>query len=231
MDFNSLRSRSLTETFSEYVEKLIVSGELEAGERLPTERELAAKTGVSRPVVHESLVKLESKGLVRIVPRHGVFVKDFRSSASAELLVSRYLQPDGLPSGDLLGGFHDVRVVIECEIAYLAAVHATLEHLSQLEEILQSEQRIRSSRKGDIAEVDHRFRLALAEASGNIVYPLLMNALRPVFEETLRTAYADTEFTGQLFAFHRSILDSILAQDSDQARIYMAALLERCHSS
>ena len=74
-----LRVQSLKEACILRLESMILSGELKIGARLPSERDLAARLEISRPVLHEALVDLALKGLVRIVPRHGVFINDYRT--------------------------------------------------------------------------------------------------------------------------------------------------------
>ncbi len=230
MDFEKLKSKSLTETFIEYVERLIISGDLKVGEKLPPERELAKRTGVSRPVVHESLVKLESKGLVQIKPRHGVYVKDYRTSGSLELLVSLMNYEGNEVEPHILMSLLDLRKLFECEIASLAATHATLDDLSRLEEIIQQESEVLEGSPQEIALIDYRFHHTLALASGNVIYPFIMNSFRPLYKMILIRFYANSKHVKELFSFHRRIVDAILAQDSEQALSYMMELLERSRS-
>ncbi len=70
---------------------MIFTGAFLSGERLPPERELADFFGVSRPAVHDALLKLQAEGLVKMRPRHGCVVKDFSSLASISLLTELYL--------------------------------------------------------------------------------------------------------------------------------------------
>lgn len=76
------------------VEELLVTGILNgkypALSMLKPERELADEFGYSRPVVHKAIIRLESKGLVTIIPRQGVLVNDYRESGRLALLESIY---------------------------------------------------------------------------------------------------------------------------------------------
>lgn len=76
------------------VEELLVTGILNgkypALSRLKPERDLAGEFGYSRPVVHKAIIRLESKGLVTIIPRQGVRVNDYRESGRLALLESIY---------------------------------------------------------------------------------------------------------------------------------------------
>ena len=86
--FKPLKPASLKEEFVLYMEELILGGSMKPGERLPPERELAKKFKVSRPVVHEGLRTLETRGLVTLRPRHGVVINDYRKEGTLDLLLS-----------------------------------------------------------------------------------------------------------------------------------------------
>lgn len=227
MDFTQVRSKSLTETFIEYVEKLILSGNLAVGEQLPPERELAKRTGVSRPVVHESLVKLEGKGLVTIIPRHGVYINDFRSTGSLDLLLSLTCNEEQEPDPKLLESLFEIRSLFEERIAYLAARNATIDDLSALEEVLQNEQKQIHRQSGEHAEAEVQFLHRLALASGNLVYPFMVNSLRPLYMMFFTRLYGNPVYARDLFASHRHIVDAIMAHDAQQAAAYMQKLLSR----
>ena len=85
--FKPLKTASLKEEFVLYMEELILSGSLKQGERLPPERKLAKNFGVSRPIVHEGILTLETRGLVTLRPRHGVVVNDYRKQGTLDLLL------------------------------------------------------------------------------------------------------------------------------------------------
>ncbi|MEN6340082.1 MAG: winged helix-turn-helix domain-containing protein, partial [Clostridiaceae bacterium] len=70
------------------LERRIFSGELAIGERLPPERDLAKLLGVSRSLVNLAILDLESMGFVRIVPRQGTFVADYKTQSTPQMLLS-----------------------------------------------------------------------------------------------------------------------------------------------
>ena len=83
-----IQVQSLKEACITRLERMILSGELLIGDRLPSERSFAAQLNVSRPVLHTALVELEASGLVQIIPRKGVFISDFRRDGSLAMLSS-----------------------------------------------------------------------------------------------------------------------------------------------
>lgn len=81
MEFQKLQAPSLKELFIREIENRILSGALEIGSQLPTERELAEQMGVSRAVVNGGVAVLAGKGFLEIRPRVGIFVADYRRRA------------------------------------------------------------------------------------------------------------------------------------------------------
>jgi DNA-binding FadR family transcriptional regulator len=137
-----LAVQSLKDACIARLEQLILSGELKIGERLPSERDFAARLGVSRPVLHEALVDLDAKGLVKIAPRRGVFVNDFRRSGSMAILSSLLAYPNGHFDPAFIQSLYDWRLLIECETARLAALNCTPDQLTELHTILKAELRL-----------------------------------------------------------------------------------------
>ena len=140
LSIEPLQVTSLKEACVSRLEELILSGELKAGERLPSERDFAARLGVSRPVLHEALVDLSAKGLVSIQPRRGVVVNDFRTSGSCAILSSLLAYHNGNLDPDFTASLLAMRVLVETETARLAAIHATPDQLRELTEIFNQEQ-------------------------------------------------------------------------------------------
>ena len=81
-----LEAKSLKTLLIERFEEFILSGEITAGQKLPSERELAETMGVSRPVVHEGLLELPARGLITMRPRAGAVVNDYRVDGSLAML-------------------------------------------------------------------------------------------------------------------------------------------------
>jgi len=217
----------------ERFEELILSGRFAAGERLPPERDLAADLGASRPVVHAALVELEARGLVRVEARRGVFVADWRRSGSAELLLSMLSYSNGDLSESLFDGLLEMRLLFEVETARLAASRRSQEQVDELERVLARE-RLAGPGEGrggfptsaEMTELDYDFHLAVALASGNDVYPLLLNSFRRVYRTILERFYADTAVIAPVFDFHRRLVAAIASQDEVESGSIMRDILE-----
>ncbi len=194
-------------------ENEILSGRYAIGDRLPAERELAESHGVSRPLVHGALLELASRGLLRIEARQGVFVADFRREGSVEMLLSLINYSGGELSPPIFDGLLEMRFLFETETARLAALRAKAEDLDDIRRVLAKEVLFEYCEPRDATEIDFEFHLSIALASGNAVYPLLINSLKRVYERILDRFYADAAVIPEVFRMHRALAAAIAAGD------------------
>ncbi|MBI9091701.1 MAG: FadR family transcriptional regulator [Desulfobacterium sp.] len=220
-----IQSVSLKDLFIRNFEKLIFSGHFKIGDKLPPERELAKKMGVSRPVVHEGLVDLASKGLVTMVPRRGTIINDFRKHGSLFVLTSLFKYSDGQVSDKLLFSVLDLRMLFEIENAGLAAGNRTREQMEQFQEILEKEKDIDHGDTQAVAALDFEFHLALAMASNNLVYPLLLNSLKQFYLGLSEQFFAEPLVVPQVFEWHIDLVQAIEEQHRKKATAIMKKLL------
>jgi len=223
-----LHVHSLKEACVSRLEELILSGELKAGQKLPSERDLASQLNISRPVLHEALVDLAAKGLVSIRPRRGVVVNDYRKTGSCAILSSLLSYNHGQLDPDFVESLFGMRLLIEVETARLAAMHASSEHIQQLRDLLEAESRLSRSDAAALTQADFEFHLLISIASGSLVYPLIINSFKNIY----------THFTGQFFqylgqgealdktfAYQHRLVDAIAARSPLEAGAVMSAML------
>ena len=132
----------------------IRSGAYAVGARLPAERDLAAAFDVSRPVVREAIIALEVRGLVEVRVGSGVYVL----SASGD---------EQVPAGDVSAiELTEARLLVESEVAALAAAQITDEELDELDGLVR---RIEEENRPGVGkeDADAAFHLAIAKATRN----------------------------------------------------------------
>jgi DNA-binding FadR family transcriptional regulator len=225
-DLKPLCARTLKDDFIDRFEELILSGALSPEEKLPGERELAERLGVSRPVVRDGLKALEERGLVRVEPRRGAFVADYRRDGSVALLegLVKYASPELSPR--LFNGLLEMRVLFETEAARLAATKRDGARLAALEAQLAREAEMGPGASAeDVAAVDFEFHLEIAIASGNDLYPLLMNSFKDLYLAMLRRFYADGSAAARVFELHRAQVEAIRSRDGPRSAEAMRAIL------
>ena len=219
-----LNAKSVSDQFVDRFEKLILGGALGPGEKLPSERDLAMSLGVSRPVVHQGLLELAHRGLVTLKPRVGAVVNDVGSQGSLATLVSLFNAGHGRPDPALVRSILEVRHVIECETARLAALRATPSNLEDLRVILGQEQAEADLAPHLAAARDFSFHHAIARASGNGVYPLLLNSFKE-FYLAMAGLFYQGPVRPQVYRHHEALLASIAQGRAEDARDRMDALL------
>lgn len=220
-----LRTDSLKEVFIARFEELILSGKFAIGQKLPSERDLAQQLGVSRPVVHEGLVDLQTKGLVSMKPRVGTVVNDYRSQGSLAILGSLIDYHQGRLEPNLLESLLAMRRLIEIETARLAAFHRTRAHLTAMKGIIAQERAVNHDDIDTLTELDYAFHHQIAMASANMVYPLFLNSFKEVYVNLSHQFFTDPQVAPVVKDSHEKIARAIADKDAQAASAIMAKIL------
>ena len=221
-----VRTDSLKEVCIKRFEEMILSGAFSVGERLPPERDLAKRLGVSRPVVHEAIVDLSTKGLVSMTPRIGTVVNDFRRQGSIALLTSLLEYHNGKLDPKLLEGMLNMRLLVEMENARLAAKNRTAEQLEEFDDLIQREAQADHADIETITQLDFEFHLLITIATDNLLYPLLINSFKPVYTNLTSQFFKDMSVVDVVFDFHRQLVEAIREQKEKKAAEIMWKMLK-----
>jgi GntR family transcriptional repressor for pyruvate dehydrogenase complex len=227
--FKPIEVESLKDACLHQLERMIFSGELQVGERLPSERKLAEALDVSRPVLHQALVELEAKGLVNIIPRKGVFIKDYRQVGSIAMLASFLSFNQGELDHKYLSNLLDFRKLLEVETACLAASLRTQEDIQVLKQIHGEETKRDGKKPNQLTELDFSFHLQVAQASGNLLYPLIMNSFKELytnFTSRFFEYYINSKVVDQVYKYQAILIQDISRKDDRQAGFTMIEMLE-----
>jgi DNA-binding FadR family transcriptional regulator len=206
------------------LEQLIVSGQLEPETRLPAERDLAEQLGVSRTVVREASRILVTKGLLEIQPGVGTMVRQITNEQIVEPLnLLLRTRTGGKVSFDHL---HQVRSILEIEIAGLAAAHATDADIARLRQIMAAMEAAQAD-PDQLAIHDADFHSALAQMTHNPLLAILVDSIRDLLQEyiALVTRYLDPR--QENLPLHYRLLERIEARDVDGARQAMGENLDQ----
>jgi DNA-binding FadR family transcriptional regulator len=219
MPLQAVEPRRLYRQIADQIATLIRRGEYKPGARLPPERDLAVRLGVSRPSLREALIALEVEGFVEVRIGSGVYVADARRKAGRPTL-----PPDSGPF-ELI----DARRLIESECAALAARHATAAQVRQMKSALSSMSRDRNKHVVPL-DGDHVFHLRIAEASGNSALALVVRTLwaqrtGPLFLQ-LEHHFDTPALWSAAIDEHQAVLDAIEARNAAAARAAMRRHLQ-----
>jgi DNA-binding FadR family transcriptional regulator len=221
-----LKTESLKEVFISRFEGLILSGKFSIGQKLPSERELAMQLGVSRPVVHEGLVDLASKGLVSLKPRVGAVVSDYRREGSITILNSLLNYHQGRLSPEILMGMMDMRRLLEVETSRLAALNRTAGQVAELRGLVEEWSLVNKKDVDKMTELDFRFHHLIAMASGNVIYPLFLNSLKDVYTNLSNEFFADTGMATFVSGLHAKMLNAVDKMDAKASVKIMKEILD-----
>lgn len=225
MPFQTIENQRLYQRVAQQVAELIRSGEIAMGNRLPSERDLAKRLGVSRPIVREAMIALEMADLVEIRTGSGVYVKPADATTEPPQRQEVRLRFDAGPGPfELLSA----RVLIEPVIAAEAAQLASRQEMENMERTI--DEMVRSPDHQTAINADREFHYLIASASRNsvlmsIVDELWAGMVGPLFETvSVRTGLTAT--LDMTVEDHRVIVASIVNRSPAAARKSMQRHIE-----
>jgi GntR family transcriptional repressor for pyruvate dehydrogenase complex len=216
----SLERQKLYRQVAEQIQSSVMRGDLNAGDRLPSERDLAEQLGVSRTVIRDALRLLEERGLIAINVGDGTYVSEIQPKSISES-ISLYVKQKQTSYAHLA----QVRRMIEVEIAVLAAKNATPENIERLEQAVEDSERSIHSLQ-EFVPSDIRFHELLAEASQNPLLPMLLTPISEPLHDLSSRASSLPGAPEDALNHHKNILKCIKQKDWKGARLAMNAHLD-----
>ena len=184
------QAKTLAEQVADGIMNLIQETPYKAGDKLPTEKELCESTGAGRNTVREALKILASRNVLEIRQGAGTFVAEKQGIPDDPLGFSMVNDHVKLTK-DLL----QVRIMLEPQIAALAAQCAKEHEIKELEEILE-EMEAAMKKREDYSELDTKFHTKIAQCTHNIVMenllPVIGKGVAVFAREVAQTEYDRT---------------------------------------
>src|SRR5262245_14230363 len=203
-----------TEQVVAHVRNLIEQGALRPGDRLPAERDLATRVGVSRPTVRAGLRALAAIGVVQSRHGSGTYIPDGPPSLGTDAL--SFLRA---VHGFTRDGMYEARRILEVGAAGLAAERATPEQIATMAEEVASLFAAMADPQVFLVH-DINFHRAVAAASGNPIVASLVEMVSALYYERRRdtAARASDRDMRDAAEMHRRIYQAIRSHDADEAR-------------
>jgi DNA-binding FadR family transcriptional regulator len=222
MAFTPVKQSRIAVEIVHQLKEAILSGRFPPGRRLPTERELTAQFKVSRVVVREAVRELEIKGLVKILqgPNGGAYVTDLSFDHLHGAFLDLFLY-NKLSVAELIR----TRVLVECEIARLAAARVDPESIDRLQQALCAEQAHHVPHADYVSNrlmVHH----LLAEMAGNRLLQAVATALFRLTGEVILLVKPPRKIIHRTEE-HAAIVRAVLSRSPDAAADAMRRHLER----
>ena len=225
MPFHKVTPEKLSNSVVRQIEQLILRGILRPGERLPSERDLADKLGVSRPSLRDAIADLSDRGLLVSRAGSGIFVAEVLGSAFSPALTQLFATHD-----EAVFDYLSFRRDMEGLAAERAATFGSETDLKLIDTICGKMELAHQKRDpSDEAQLDAEFHMAIIEASHNVI---MLHMLRSMFELLRQGVFYNRQVMfknrmtrDQLLDQHLAINAAIQARDPEAARKAVAAHL------
>ena len=224
MEFKKIQAPTLKELFIQEIESKILSGELEIGEQLLTERELSGIMGISRNIVHSGIASMVAKGFLEIKPRIGTFVADYTQTGSVDILVSMMNYNKGMLRRPEVRSSIQLKILFDSFAIRQMMTTVTQENLNKLQGYILD--LTNTTKTTEASQIAFEFFRYLSMLSGNTILPLIYNSFRTgnsnLFERHIRLYGIDLtiEFLNQL-------LNLITNKEVEEAVLHLTEYYER----
>jgi len=210
----SITRVKLPEQVADRIQGLIIADALHTGDKLPPERDLAERLGVSRPVIREALQVLSVRGLAQIKPGCGTYVQGPSAQGTAAHL-ELYFKLKHCPNS--LRDFFEIRRLLEVEAAGLAADRVTSDDIEELQGSI-TEMADHLDSLTDYIKADLSFHMALARAAHNDFILLLLGPISNLWSQAISISASAPGALPAGLAHHEDILQRIACGDAPGAR-------------
>jgi len=197
------------------IKELLMTGQLQPGDRLPPERKLSERFGVGRTHVREAIRKLEFYGILKTRPQSGTFVASIGISA-LESLIADVLRIDSTSFLSLV----ETRVLLEVSSIQMACERHTPADLRNISKALDAY--LEKTAAGlKCVEEDFLFHLAIAEAGKNQVLKSLLLIIVPDILSNYSIFKVCDTVSDKAVSEHRQMLEAIRDRDAARATVLM----------
>src|SRR5215471_2557178 len=190
----------------------LIRGHWREGEKIPPERELCQKLGVGRASLREALKALEIMGMIETRLGDGTYVCK-RSDFFSRPLLWAITGSSTAHARELV----EARILIEVELAGLAAERADAQNIKLLTEELERMEKMKNDPQGFV-QADVNFHLVIGHAASNTILMNALNLIRNLLQQWIVAAVAVDGVTAKACAQHKKLLLAIKAHDSAAAR-------------
>jgi len=220
-NFETIAIEDPVDVIVEQIRVLIISGQIQPGDRLPPERKLSEKLGVGRSYLRAAIKKLEFYGIVKTLPQSGTTVTGIGLQAF-EGVITDVLKFERNEFIALV----ETRVVLETTAARNAAVRRTDEDIVAMQVALEKfEEKIQAN--GEAVEEDLAFHLSIAEAGKNNVLKSLMHIITPdIVSSFKKLNVCKDDRDHRIVEEHRDLLKHIIEGNGNEAARIMQQHLD-----
>lgn len=211
MDIQPIKKKKLNDLVFDQMRRLIVEGNWETDERIPSENALASQFGVSRVTIRHALERLTAMGLIETRPGIGRYVKTLDAGQ-----IVRNLAPGVLLSAASMREVNEFRCMLESWSAGRAAERAEPDDVKDLEQNYDAMQACAAQDdRRRAAALDLKFHARIGEMTRNSLVINTYTILHEMLHDSFLQIFERMGFVGM--NYHRALIDAIAAHDSRAA--------------
>jgi len=221
VDFKRVSKENLSDQIILQIKELVTKGIFKPGDILPSERELAAKLGVSRLPLREALKTLQFINVLEVRPGSGYFVKGLEVANLLDIL-----EEACEPGRDILNDLKETRIVIEVKAVELACVKRSEKDLERMLEAIAEMETALNHDSVKLIEGSLKFHNAILKAGHNRLFVAILACFSDVVNEGRKRSLKITDRYQVSIEDHRQIYQAIKERDISTATTLMQSHLE-----
>lgn len=209
-EFVKIKKSRISDSIINQINQMILDGVLQPGDKLPSERELVEKLGVSRASVREAMSSLESMGIIDIRSGEGTFLND-----ESTILLDHYKTKSLLKRYEV-EELVEARIILETQILQLAIDRIEPESLAEIEKNYANMLAVKDQMDKFII-ADFKFHMSIAQASKNSYLHEMLNTTRELLFEVNKLVVLKPGQIKRVLDSHYNIIESIKRKDKNTA--------------
>ncbi|SFE37998.1 DNA-binding transcriptional regulator, FadR family [Lentibacillus persicus] len=218
LKMKTVKRNTLAQQVIEQIIELLMSGQLKAGDKLPSEMELMDLLSVSRPVLREALSSLEALGVIHRKTKEGTFFADKVGSEPHRIMLA-------LSVGDI-DTIIETRLTQELGLVGLAAEKITETDLKRLNENIE----LMEATEGDYLEIDREFHRIIAFSASNSITEGMIDALLNMYDKTMENIAVKDRNKAKTLQQHKDIYHALAKRDPIEAYASMYRHLDHARN-
>ena len=215
MEFKPITKKRLSESITEHIREFIEKNNLDVGSKLPSEQELANQFHVGKASIREALRILEITGIVEVKPGKGIYIK----ALTGDLIVPLSAWISG--NKDTILRHFEARLIIEPEIAALAARRITREEIHIIGQNIQLQKSFPQSRIASAIHADIEFHCLVTDSAKNETLTMVLDSIARISFHGWKAAIRVKGRNESAVKEHTLLLRMLSKGDEDGARIAM----------
>ena len=226
LKLSPVSKKAISEAVAEQLRILILRGDVEVGDRLPPERELAPSFGTNRNTLREAIRSLEAQGLVTVRQGDGVRVADFRRSGELSILPDLIQVASPVQRREILRDVLLMRRKMDVEVARMAGAQADAGAVARLRALISRQEAAR----GDLLRTlttDLELFETMVETSGSVGAQLMFHAMSRLSQTLLQRLPLLLFVHPDYLVDMPAVVEAIANHDPDLAAATLEALFEK----